>query len=887
MSYCRSKYGISFDLLRHSDVVKITLLFGLISFHLNQVFGQNNSIVFEEEKLAIVLDRIQEETDYNFNYDPVLLEPYIYSGSVSKENLDNSLTHILYSTPFAFEKNRGTYLIYLPEAQEIFICGTVRDAMDSSSLPGANIYIEDKGIGVTSDTNGNFELNLIAHKNEMVHVSFIGYETKSISVQEWTRGCKNILLRFATNTFGEAVIVADYILDGVTEGERYSSVSLDYDFLIKKQSIIEQDVLKSTQLLPGISSVDESAANLQIRGNTPDQNLIMWENVTLYDPGHVFGMISAINPFVVDKVEVFKGVFSPKYDNRVGGVIDISLRDSLTRKFHGGLGSTMSEAHANVEVPIVPEKLSLLAAGRKTVDGLISSPTLNSYSSKVFQNSKIEEQKEEVAEGERSVEQNLDYSDINLKVLFRPLEKLRFQTSYFSTRNEFNYDTEIVDGELESRDRVLFRSSALSSSLSFDYANNKNLTLGYTKSTFDNNYEVMLVQTEDDETFEHNELLNLIEDQSFFLDHEWLLTSNLKSLFGYDRNYKEVRFDYTSFFESEPVGEDINAVKGNFNNFYSSLNYSGKSLLIDGGLRATHFEETKTLVFSPRLNFQYRINDDFKLKASGGIFQQFISQLREFGENELGLNNRIWVFEDSDQEDNYVESQKLSAGFVIDKNGWLLDVEGYRSHTTGLTTLNPLFNTSIELEDDYFRGTATNQGLDILVKKRMDPITSWLNYSLSKGTYLFQDIDEDPFPTSSDQRHVLNFINNWKYKNWTFSLNYQFRTGLPFSLPSYIEEGEDDEGGSYYSLVYERLNMDRLPDYSRLDIGFNYRPELKKMPFKLEINGSITNVLNTLNILSREYYLADLEDTDGIPEYYDVERRLLKRTPYLSLRIYW
>ena len=119
-------------------------------------------------------------------------------------------------------------------------------------------------------------------------------------------------------------------------------------------------------------------------------------------------------------------------------------------------------------------------------------------------------------------------------------------------------------------------------------------------------------------------------------------------------------------------------------------------------------------------------------------------------------------------------------------------------------------------------------------------------------------------------------------------MSYQYKSGLPYSQPEDIVPFiEEDTGDLEYFLDYEALNQNRLPDYSRLDFGINYRPTLKRLPFKAEFNLSILNLLNRTNLFSKDFYLADLEDSDGIPEWYDIENRLLKRTPQLVVRLYW
>ena len=368
---------------------KIILIVPLLLFFNTTLNAQKETFSFQQESISIILKKIEQQTKLVFNYDPALLKDHQFSGQLSAEKVEQSLEKLLYQTPYTFEKDQSTVLIFLPEPITYTLCGTIKDQQNNTTLPFVNIYLQGRNRGTQSDEDGNYEWTFTAYKNQKVQFSYVGYEPSTQMVQELDKtDCVAIYLDIDAHLFGGEIIVTDYILDGITEGTSYSSVILDYDLLQSQQSIVEHDVLKNVQLLPGISSVDESATNLRIRGSTPDQNLVIWEGATLYDPGHVFGSISAINPFVVEEVQVFKGVFDPQYDNRVGGIVDLSLNDSIANRFEGGIGTTFSEAHAYLEVPIIPDKLSYLLAGRKTINGIIESPTLTSFTSKIFQNSK-------------------------------------------------------------------------------------------------------------------------------------------------------------------------------------------------------------------------------------------------------------------------------------------------------------------------------------------------------------------------------------------------------------------------------------------------------------------------------------------------------------------
>ena len=844
---------------------------------------------FTKEPILQILQKIETQTDYIFNYDPALFKDDTFSGQIALDKPEKALDQLLYATPYTFEKVESTFLLYLPEPKEYFLCGTVRDQQDHTPLAFVNIFLEESNKGNQTDENGNYEWTFTAYKNQMVQFSYVGYTPKKQMVQDLERsGCINIELNVDAHLFSSEIIVSDYILDGITEGDSYSSVQLDYELLRRQQSIVEQDVLKNIQLLPGISSLDESATNLQIRGSTPDQNLIVWEDVTLYNPGHIFGMISAINPFVVEQVKVFKGVFDPQYDNRVGGIVDLSLSDSVAYKFQGGLGTTLSEAHTYFNVPLISNKLSCLIAGRKTINGLWESPTLTSYSSKIFQNSKIEEQKADVSQGNLTARQRLDYYDYNSKLLFQPLPAVRLSASWFGSHNDFNYQAELIEDQLGSTDKLFFNAGAFSSSLEIDFLKKGRTTLSYTSSTYENNYEVSFFETESEENFQHNEIFNSIKDHTFSITNSWQFNPSLGIQFGYNRNKKSVNFDYLIQNEEEPNYEDFNFSEGDFNHLYASFNYSRQKLELNGGLRATHFTQINDWAWSPRINAQYAINKFLKVKLAAGIFQQYISQLKEFGENELGVNNQAWILNDFEGEDPYIEARKISAGFIYYQKGWLIDVEAYYNKNEGLSTLNPLFQTSITLAEDYSSGSATSKGVDILLKKRIQQYTAWINYSLNTSSFLFPEIAATSFPASNDQRHSLSFINNWRYKNWVFSLSYQYRSGLPFSTPTDIGQFlEEDTNESHSFLRYEELNRQRLPDYSRVDIGVNYHPKIPSLPFQTEVNISVLNLLNKNNLYSRDFYLADLDEDEDMLQWFDIEKRLLKRTPLISVRLYW
>jgi len=858
--------------------------------------AQSKPLSFKDKSIVEILKGLENTNNSTFNYDPTALSKFTFSGQLPNSNILTQLTQLFYKTPFTFEQSNDNILIYLAPPKTYQICGTLKDKESGTTLPLANIYLDDQKQGIQSDDNGFFQVEITAQKHQVVTISYIGYQSQSLMVQEFNQtDCADFLLAIDPTLFGEAIIVKDYILQEITEGETYNSVRFDYQKLLNKHTIIEQDILKTIQLIPGVTSIDESATNLQIRGGTPDQNLIIWEDVTLYDPGHLFGMISAINPYIVDDIQVFKGVFDPSYDNRLGGIVDISLSDSIRNQFQGGLGSTMTEAHAYLKSPIVKDKLSLILSGRKTINGLYNSPTITNYSNKVFQETKIEEEQEEVMEGDREAEQQLNFYDLNGKLIFKPIDKLTIKASWFRTYNAFNYTSIFLEEDLASTDEVLFETKAFNWSNNLVLHSDWSLKLGYSISNYSNDYQFTLTNQADDFTFYNNLVTNSITDQTLFTAAKYQWSPHLNFSLGYDYNIKSVDYNIDLAATYEEDLQDVNTIEGHFHNTYLGFNFQQKKLSVNGGLRNTFYIETQKNKLSPRLNIQYGLTGHLKLKGSAGIFQQYISQLKEFGENSLDLNNQVWIINRIEEDEIEViqSAKKVAGGFIFQYKGWLIDIEGYYNQTIGLSTYNPTFNSSAGNELEFSEGNSTAKGIDLLIKKRWRNYHIWANYSLSKVDFLFPEIIETAFPASNDQRHKFSLVNTWQYKKWNFSVNYQFKTGLPFTEALGIEtttEYDDDtqEVETYSSVAYDEPNATKLGNYSRLDIGISYRPTFKHTNLQSEISLSLLNLLNTNNQFSRDYFIDDFEEEEEtFIEILTVNRRLLKRTPLVSVRVYW
>ena len=852
---------------------------------LTGVIGQEKLFTYSLAPMVEVVKEFEQEANVVINYDPELLVGHQFSGQLNFAQPQQALSQLFDRTPFLFEWSNNTVLLLPAPVKEYIICGKIVDQQQQTPLPFANIYLSDYSSGTQSNEDGFFEWRFSTHINEQLIISYLGYQSITLEVATLAQGdCPEYTLALDYDLLGGEIIVKDYLLDGITKGEAYSGVRMDYDQISSTLSALEQDILKATQLLPGITSVDESATNLQIRGSTTDQNLILWEGATLYAPGHLFGMISAINPFVVEEVNIYTGVVDPSYDNRVGGIIDMSLSDSIGQQWHGGVGTTFSEAHAFVRAPIFDDKFSVLLSGRHNISGVYQSPTLSSYANKVFQLSKVPDQQAEAQEGEAATRQELQFYDWNAKVIFKPSNKLLFKAALFRSFNSFNYQFTFFENQFETTDQVTSDATAFSGTMIWTPNKKSSLNIALITSKYSNEYFYQLVENNLGVETSIGRLLNEIKDEKLAISYNYKPSKTWAFDFGYDYSFKETNYNLELRINVEPDYEDINNTLGDFHNFFTAVNYQQRNFHLNAGLRLTNYPQHSTTFYSPRLNLQYALNPHLKFNASAGVFHQFISQLINFGQNELQIDNAVWVLS-GEETNSSMRADKFALGLTYDFQTWLFNAEAYYHKVMGLNTLYAPVTGRVEF--DFSPGSSTAKGIDFLLKKRWAHYSIWANYSLSEVRYQFPDLLDGSFYGTNDNRHNFSLVNNWSYNRWTFSLSWQWHSGLPYSIPQIEEDINEETEERFYYTDYEDLNDQRLRDYSRVDLGIQYRLQFKQSKYKAEIALSLINLLNRSNALSREYFIEGIGEDGEEIALFEVERKLLRRTPQVLIRFFW
>lgn len=869
-------------LRRHQCFLQLVFVL-ILAASSSTLLCQSRMLSFDDAGLGEVIRAIEGKSDYVFNYDPNLLEGYHFSGEVDAGKVTDALKDLLYDSPYTYALDGNTVLVFRPEPKTYRVCGTV-GGFANEPLIAANIAAVQTNLGGQSDELGFFDFELTADKNQKIQISYLGYHPVSFMVQDLVKdGCPVYRLSIDQELWTGEIVVRDYLLDGISEGKAFGGFGLDFDQLSKNHSNVEHDILKTAQLLPGINSIDDSATNLQIRGSSPGQNMILWEGAPVYNAGHVFGMISAINPFSVSGVNIYKGAHDPKYDNRVGGIVDISLTDSIGNAFHGSLGTTLTEVHANLEVPIIDDRLALVLSGRQSIRGVYDSPTLQSYTDKVFQFSLIDDQAS--GHGSLNSEQLLNYNDWNAKLLYQASDRLRASFGVYNNQQDFEYSFSFDDDPFLSVDKIAVNTRIINSEIELELSEKWSGLFSFYSSLYNNRYNAK--ESENEVLLRNYSQFNVIQDNSLTLSNSYKPSPNWVFNAGYEYNTKSVGFDLGDDVNFDPDFLAERNERAGFHNVFLSANHSGKKTRIDAGVRTTYYQERNTWTHSPRLSLQYFINEKLKVKIDGGVYHQFISQVRNFGSRQISVDNPLWILNASDSQLSQV-AKKIAAGFVFRDRGWLVDIDAYYNHTDGLSTLTPLFGL-VSGSSPFSKGSSTVLGLDVLLKKKWSRFNTWINYSFGVNKNNFPELFDEDFFSPNDIRHNVSVVSSFKVKGLQFSLSSNYHSGLPFSSPEVVFNEDDEQAVDpfLYFLDYQQFNENRLKPYIRFDLNVNYRFDLgRKEKLEAEISLSFINIFNAKNIASREYDLVYDEEDDTYTLAY-INKALLGRTPLLLLRVYW
>jgi outer membrane cobalamin receptor len=607
--------------------------------------------------------------------------------------------------------------------------------------------------------------------------------------------------------------------------------------------ITDADILQSLQQLPGVRSPNETATGLHIRGGTADQNLILMDGIRLYHPGHLFGMISSINPNVEQTVNYYNKAVNPKFGERVSGIIDIKSTDKISEKLKVNAGINALNADLYLQTPLLKDKLGLQISGRKSYTEWWQSPTFNQLENKVFQNTNFED---------FNNDNQFKFFDFSAKLNFKPTDKTEISLSALVIKNNLDYKNVIridsISNQRMNLDNYGFSLNWLQKhSPRFTQKN----TVFYSLYSFD----YLKKQDYDTDKYEAFKKLNRIVDSGAELNFDFKINDKANLEFGYQVFGNDISHLFNSY--NQDIGIDLN-LKHNYNITHVGFAHFKQDFgtwNLQPGLRYNYYSQIKATSFEPRLLLQKTLSKSFIWQASYERRSQVLSQVRENAANDSSLENYVWIL--SDNKDYPVQkANQFTTGFIFKKQRWLIDVDAYYKNISGITSFTLGFLN--QNDNDIQHGNGFTKGIDVLLQKSTATWRAWMTYTYQDSQNQFGTLNEGNYLSSNANiKHSFTVAFNKKWHNFLFTMGWFWHSGKPFSNINDLGE-------------ITSYNSDRLPNYHRLDISGSYLfQSTKGNSYKVGI--SIYNLYNRNASISKELERNFTNVSDFISPRYSVQ----------------
>lgn len=722
------------------------------------------------------------------------------------------------------------------QGNQYTVSGQLKDADTGEDLPFVNVIVTDlSGVGATTNVYGFYSLQL-EEGSYLLRYQFIGYKIieKAITIDKDLR----IDIELGTNaeTLSEVVITDRAENENVTRNEG-SITQVD----MKEVKTIasfggEPDIIKVITLNPGIKSAGEGNTGFYVRGGGLDQNLILLDEAPVYNPSHLLGFFSVFNGDALKGATLYKGGIPAEYGGRTSSVLDIRMKDGNAKEFGGSGGIGILQGRLTLEGPIVKDKGSFIASGRRTFIDLFTGLS-----------------------GDESLSNSsLYFFDFNAKANYRINDKNRvFMSGYFGRDNfgfqdQFGIDwgnsTATLRWNHLFSDKLFSNTSLIFSDYDYEF-------------TFGTDEDLLGVKSKVRD-------FNLKQDFTYYLNTDNTLKFGFQAI---DHTLKpgELLAGSNTGFEADNL-EERNGIEGSL--YIQNQQNISRRLNLNYGLRLSifsqygpatqyNYNDTGDLTgteliddfnsladyqnLEPRFTANYSLTDASSLKLGYNRTAQYIHTLSNATSSSP---TDVWILSSNNIAPQLADQVSLGYFRNFKDNAFEFSAEAYYKDMQNVIDYRNgadfFFNE--ELEGDLVSGVGESYGIELQIKKKKGRLTGWLGYTLSRTTRQIDEINNgDVFSARQDRPHDISLVALYTLnEKLTLSANFIYYTGDAVTFPT----GRYEVGG-LVTPVYSERNAERMPDYHRLDLGLTWQRK-KTAKFESSWNFSLYNAYGRENAFS-------------------------------------
>jgi hypothetical protein len=732
------------------------------------------------------------------------------------------------------------------QAQEKFTFnGYVRDSLTGETIIGSTVTVVGSNRSLLTNNYGFFSVTLPAGDYDVLF-SHVSYETVSrrLSLRSDQTFTISLLPKSAAL---QEVVVFNKRKDGNVKNAQMGKLDLSMNQIRSIPAFLgEVDILKAIQLLPGVQSAGEGNAGFYVRGGGPDQNLILLDDATVYNTGHLFGFFSVFNGDAIKNVSLIKGGMPAQFGGRLSSVLDVAMKEGNINSFQGEGGIGLIASRFSLQGPLQKNKSSFIVSARRTyIDALVKpfiSKNSGFYGSGYY------------------------FYDLNAKINYRFSDKDRLFLSGYFGRDVFNFNnakrsfsTRVPWGNATGTlrwnhvfgPRAFANTTLVFNDYKFDFtAKQENFQVGLSSGIRDVGWKTdldyypnpqhkvkfgmaithhtfvpnVVSGRQDSIVFQpNNAKAKYAFESALYIQDDWAIGERWKINYG-------IRL--SRFTQIGPFTRYVKDVNGN--KVDSTVYGRGRAIQSYGG-------------FEPRVTLRYGWNDNSSFKAAVTRNYQYIHLVTNAGST---LPTDLWV--PSTYAVRPQESWLFALGYFRNfadnalETSWEVyykdmqnQIEYKEGYTPGLS----------DPEEEFVFGKGWSYGSEWLINKVKGRLTGWVGYTLSWTKRQFPDLNGGAvYSARYDRRHDISVVANWDLdKRWKFGAVFVYGTGNAITLPErfYFVNG-------VLTQEFSRLNQYRMQAYHRMDVSATYTPKVK--PGR---KGGQSWVFSVYNLYSRQnpYFL--------------------------------
>ncbi|MEQ8549403.1 MAG: TonB-dependent receptor plug domain-containing protein [Cyclobacteriaceae bacterium] len=818
-------------------------------FLLEEAEAQN----FGEKALREVLDQLEEQFSVRFSYMDQTIDNIQVQMPMYDLDLNQTLDHLEGQAAIDFIKLDENFISIRRRTTIVKICGYLLDKDDGSAVSDALIFSQTTS--TTSDQNGYFELASVEIPLK-VQVSHVSYQDQVLSFNSAIQEC--IKFYFAPSIEQlEEVIIKNYITRGIDKRDNGKTV-VDVQNTNILPGLTEPDIFFTLQNLPGIQSINETVTDINIRGGSNDQNLILWDGLRIYQTGHFFGLISAINPHIIGKTTLTKNGTPAQLGEGVSGTIEVETRKKSTNEIIAHAGSNLINSDLLLEVPT--DKLHLLIASRQSIGGIFNTPTYNQYFERAFRFSDvINDPNSQVINSD----EKFNFYDFSFNATYKPSSKTGIKAGVLVLNNGISYEESgLVNNSVGSKVSNLDQGT-IAGYLSCDQRWSDRFKtklhssiMKYKQQSV--NFEVITGQ----EHILDNEVLetSLRAEGSYFLNEIWDVEVGIQIVETGIRNFRDINLPAFRSLSKEVRRTTSLYVQGNA--------HLQTHTTIAAGIRANYFDMLSQYRIEPRLAMVTRLGGLFSLEVLAETKSQTTVQVVDFQTDFLGVEKRKWELVNGENIP-LMTSRQASVGLNYQKKSMLVSLEGFIKDVDGVATASQGFLNQFQFDRTF--GSYVSRGIELLVNPSFGNLDSWVTYSYLNSDYTFSDLVPPKFRNNFDISHALSVGLTYQLNNLELSSGVNYRSGVPFTEPQGIDKNND-------AIVFDFPNAMTLDNYFRLDFSAKYKFDLSDKWSGI-CGIAIWNLTNTNNSINTWSSITE----NG--ELSQINQKALGITPNLNVRV--